>query len=163
MRRHCIILALLVACGSEHAADAAPPLELKFGSFFQQPIGPRGLEIAQALRAADGREVRLRGYMVAQEQPVAGRFWLTPRPLRMSEHADGEADDLPPNAVTVLLDPAQRERIVAHREGPLVLVGRLAVGRSEDPATGRVSWVRLQLAPDSLAETPAAAAPAHAH
>lgn len=150
------------ASGPALAADAKLPLELKFTSFFQLPVGSRGLEIAEALRAADGREVRLRGYMVAQEQPAAGRFWLTPRPLRMSEHADGEADDLPPNAVTVLLDPAQRERIVAHREGPIALSGRLSVGRSEDPATGRVSWVRLQLAPDSLAEAPVAAA-AHAH
>lgn len=130
------------------AAQAAPPL-LKFGSFFAQPVGPRGLEIAESLRAADGREVRLRGYMVSQEQRPAGRFLLTPRPVRMSEHADGEADDLPPSTVTVVLDAAQQDRIVTQQDGLIEVVGRLSVGRREE-ADGRVSWVRLQLGPQAV-------------
>ena len=104
-------------------AGAGEPLVIKFGSFFAQPVGPRGLEIAEALRAADGREVRLRGYMVSQEQRPAGRFLLTPRPVRMSEHADGEADDLPPSTVTVVLDAAQQDRIVTQQDGLIEVVG----------------------------------------
>ena len=160
------LCSLALLAGAAARADQAAPLELRFGSFFRQPVGPRGLELSETLRAADGREVLLRGYVVVQERPQPGRFWLTPRPLRLSEHADGEADDLPPGTVTVLLDPAQRERIVlAHAgEGPMTLRGRLEAGRSEDPASGRVSWLRLQLAPDGLAEAPAAASPSsHAH
>ncbi|MET0518949.1 MAG: hypothetical protein ABW005_08955 [Burkholderiaceae bacterium] len=133
-----------------------PVLELKFGSFFRQPVGPRGLEFSDVLRAAAGREVRLVGYMVAQEEPAAGRFLLTPRPVRISEHADGDADDLPPATVTVLLDEAQRERIVAHRDGLVVLTGQLSVGRQEG-ADGRVSWLRLQLPPQALAGSAATA------
>ena len=125
--------------------------ELKFSSFFSQPVGPLGLQIAGALRAADGQRVRLVGYMVAQEEPVAGRFMLTPRPVRMSEHADGEADDLPPTTVTVLLDERQRDRVVPHQPGLIALTGRLQVGREED-ASGRVSWVRLHLEPNAVAE-----------
>jgi hypothetical protein len=144
-------------------ARAAAPLELKFSQFFRQPIGDRGLVLSDALRAADGQEVRLVGYMVAQEQPQPGRFWLTPRPVRMSEHADGEADDLPPATVTVRLDPSQQDRLIPHQDGLLVLTGRLRVGRAEDE-TGRVSWVRLELPPDALAAQPGAPAPAaHPH
>ena len=126
--------------------------ELRFSGFFRHPIGPRGLEMADALRAADGRRVRLVGYMVAQEQPTPGRFMLTPRPVRMSEHADGEADDLPPATVAVLLDEHQRDRVIEHRPGLISIVGRLAVGREEDSG-GRVSWVRLHLDSDGVADS----------
>lgn len=147
-----LLIGLTLVTSLPAMAEAQPaPLLLKFSAFFKQPVGPRGLELAEALRAADGREVQLVGYMVAQESPQPGRFLLTPRPVRMSEHADGDADDLPPHAVTVLLDASQRERLVAHQAGLLSLTGRLSVGRFEDPETGRVSWLRLQLGPQALA------------
>lgn len=137
-------------------AEAA---DLKFSQFFKSPIGPAGLELSDVLRAADGRPVRLVGYMVAQEQARPGRFWLTPRPVRMSEHADGEADDLPAATVTVLLDPSQQDRLVAHRDGLVSLTGTLSVGRVEDE-TGRVSWIRLRLPPGALeAEAASASRP----
>jgi hypothetical protein len=148
------VLAVTLAAPPASAEDArrdAP--DLKFASFFRQPIGARGLAISDALRAADGRRVRLVGYMVAQEEPSPGRFLLTPRPLRMSEHADGDADDLPPTTVTVLLDERQSDRLVRHREGLLAITGQLQVGRDEDPTTGRVSWVRLRLEPGAVADS----------
>ena len=132
-------------------ATAAPELALKFSQFFRQPVGPRGLELSPALQDANGRMVRLVGYMVAQEEPAAGRLLLTPLPVRMSEHADGDADELPPATVSVLLDDSQRDRVVAHQPGLITLTGRLVVGRVED-AAGRVSWVRLHLSPQALAE-----------
>lgn len=144
-------IALLLAQSARAQRDDV--VELAFADFFVQPVGPRGLTATDALRAADGRRVRLVGYMVAQEQPLPGRFLLTPLPLRMAEHADGEADDLPPSTVHVLLDPSQRERIVAHVSGRLVVTGELQVGRAED-ADGRVSWLRLQLDPSSQPISP---------
>lgn len=143
------------------AAPAAAPVELSFSDFFAQPIGPRGLEPTEKLKAAAGHEVRLVGFMVQREQPQAGQFFLTPRPVAMAEHADGEADDLPAATVTVLLPEAQRARFVAHQGGPLTLTGRLEYGPAEDEA-GRVSWVRLYIAPDALAAAPSAATP-HSH
>ena len=142
------------------AAQAAP-LELSFSDFFAQPIGPRGLQPTARLQAAAGQQVRLTGFMVQREQPQAGRFLLTPRPVAMAEHADGEADDLPASTVTVLLPDAQRARFVAHQTGPQTLTGRLEYGPAEDDS-GRVSWVRLHLAPDALAATASATAP-HPH
>lgn len=152
---------VLVTTPASAQRPGADVVDLKFASFFTQPVGPRGLSISDGLRAADGRRVRLVGYMVAQEQPLAGQFMLTPRPVQMSEHADGEADDLPPSTVTVLLDPRQRDRLVPHHSGLISLTGRLSVGRAED-ALGRVSWVRLQLEPESVADAGAAPAVPHA-
>jgi hypothetical protein len=67
----------------------------------------------------------------------------------MSEHADGEADDLPAATVMVYLDPSQQGWKLAHARGLLELRGTLSVGRFEE-ADGRVSWVRLQLAPEGV-------------
>ncbi|MFI4932162.1 MAG: hypothetical protein ACHP83_18100 [Burkholderiales bacterium] len=144
-----MLLAMSSSAQQAQARDEA--LELKFADFFVQPVGPRGLTIADALRAADGRRVRLVGYMVSQEQPMPGQFMLTPRPVRISEHADGEASDLPPATVLVMLDERQRDRVIAHQPGLIALAGRLEVGRAEDPC-GRVSWVRLRLDPKSIAD-----------
>jgi len=96
-------------------------LNLGFGEFFVQPVGSRGLAFSDALRAADGRRIHLVGYMASQEQPAPERFLLTPRPMRLSEHADGHADDLPPATVLVLLDPGQRNRVVVHQAGAIAL------------------------------------------
>jgi hypothetical protein len=126
--------------------------ELRFRDFFASPVGPQGLVISDTLREADGQIVRLVGYMVQQEQPVPGRFMLTPRPVQMSEHADGEADDLPPATVLVYLDPSQADWQVPHVRGLVAVSGLLKVGRHEEDAPGgqgRVSWVQMQLAPDS--------------
>jgi len=161
-----LLAALALGCTGLPAALAqtvpAPAIDLPLSSFFKLPVGPRGLELSDALRGADGQLVRLEGYMVAREVVTPGRFQLAPRPERMSEHADGDADDLPPGTVTVLLDPSQADRVVVHRTGLVALRGRLQVGRAED-ADGRVSWFRLQLDPQAMAagQSPPAGASAH--
>ncbi|MDD5296331.1 MAG: hypothetical protein PHU46_05400 [Rhodocyclaceae bacterium] len=135
------------ACSQGNLSD--PALELRFSDFFHLPVGPGGLELSPVLQQARGRTVRLVGYMVQQEVPVAGRFMLAPRPVQMSEHADGDADDLPPATLLVYLDPDQQGWVVPHMRGLVSVTGVLAVGRQEDP-DGRVSWVRLQLGPRSV-------------
>lgn len=123
--------------------------ELRFREFFRTPVGPAGVEISDALRQAHGQTVRLVGYMVQQEKSVAGRFMLAPRPVQMSEHADGEADDLPPATVMVYLDASQHDWAVPHVRGLMEVSGVVSVGRLEE-SDGRVSWVRLQLAPEAI-------------
>ena len=66
----------------------------------------------------------------------------------MSQHADGEADDLPPATVTVYLDPSQKDWMVPYVRGLVAVSGVLTVGRHEE-SDGRVSWVRLQLDTDA--------------
>jgi hypothetical protein len=122
---------------------------LQFKDFFKFPVASRGLEISPQLQQAAGKPVRLIGYMVKQEngsQP--GQFLLTPRPVQMSEHSDGDADDLPPATVLVKLAPEQSTWLVPHARGLIELQGTLSVGRQE-ASDGRVTWVQLQLNPEA--------------
>ena len=129
------------------AADPARSpevVDLSFGDFYVQPIGPRGLQLTPALRRADGQRVALTGYVVDQDQPGADYVLFAARPLAMSEHADGEADDLPASTVAVLVPVGDVPKPPPGRR--LRLTGRLHVGRAEH-ADGRISW--LQLRPDA--------------
>lgn len=150
-----VLLAMAAACYIGVAQAQTPvsaPLrdsfELRFRDLFATPVGPAGLELSDVLRQADGHTVRLVGYMVRREVPVLGGFLLTPRPVALSEHADGDADDLPPATVVIHLDASQRDWVVPHVRGLISVSGRLSVGRLEEP-DGRISWIRLQLDPDA--------------
>lgn len=120
----------------------APVADLAFAEMFQSPVGRHGIEPSARLLALNGRRVRLRGYPVRQDQQALGQFWLTPLPLRMSEHADGEANDLPLNAVWVLWPEAERGRPLQLDPGLIEQVGILQWGR-QDMADGSVTWLRL--------------------
>ncbi len=131
------------------ATAQATPIALRFSDFFKFPVSSKGLEMSTALLQAQGKNVTLTGYMVQQENGAKpGQFLFTPRPVQMSEHADGDADDLPPATVLVKLAPEQAEWVVPHTRGLIQLQGRLSVGRQEG-ADGRVTWVQLQLNPDA--------------
>jgi hypothetical protein len=138
-----------IATQDPPAAATAVAQPLRFGDFFRFPVGPRGLELNPVLQQAAGKQVVLTGYMVQQEngsQP--GQFFFTPRPVQMSEHADGDADDLPPATVLVKLASEQSTWMVPHTRGLIQLQGTLSVGRQEAP-DGRVTWVQLQLNPEA--------------
>ncbi len=148
-----LAFSLLAAGTAASAQELTPPTQkpaqpLQFRDFFQQPVGSKGMQITDTLRQADGQTIRLTGYMVKQERPGMGRFMLTPRPVQMSEHADGDADDLPAAWVMVYLDPSQKDFAVPHVRGLVEVSGVLSVGRLEE-SDGRVSWVRLQLPQDA--------------
>jgi hypothetical protein len=64
--------------------------------------------------------------------------------VQLSEHADGEADDLPAALLTVYLDDAQKDWLIPYTRGLISITGHLRVGRLEE-IDGRVSWVRLML------------------
>jgi hypothetical protein len=121
---------------------------LAFRQFYKLPVGSHGLEISDVLRSANGQERKIVGYMVQQERPHLGRFLLSPRPVQMSEHADGEADDLPAALVTVYLDASQSDWAVPYTRGLISLTGAIEVGRLEE-TDGRVSWVRMRLSPEA--------------
>ena len=151
-------LALVLICGSLTVAAAEreqPPApyisaateqqsnvaELRFRDLFRLPVGPRGLEPTERLRALDGKQVRMMGYMVHQEQPIANRLILAAMPISMSEDEDGLADDLPPNVVFVHLLRSP-ETPMAYQRGVLKFTGTLSVHPKEE-VDGRVSSVRL--------------------
>jgi hypothetical protein len=130
-------------------AAPSPATALRLQDFFQMPVGAKGLVMSDTLQKAQGQRVRLTGFVVQQELATLGRFLLTARPVQMSQHADGEADDLPPATVFVGLDASQQDWAVAHARGLVEVSGVLDVGRREE-ADGRVSWFRLQLEPEAV-------------
>jgi hypothetical protein len=129
-----------------HEADPTP-LELQ--AFYKMPIGPKGLEVTEKVLQASGQKVRLTGFMVKSETPTPGTFMLTPRPVQMSEHADGEANDLPASMCVVYLDASQRSWLVPHIPGPVTVEGLFTFKRTE-AADGSVAWFHLQLVPDAI-------------
>ena len=138
-----------VGAFAQAVSPPLPPEVLRLQHFFEMPVGPKGLVISERLRQAQSRQVRITGYVVQQEVATLGQFLLTPRPVLMSQHADGEADDLPPATVFVRLDAEQQDWVVAHARGLVEVTGTLDVGRQEE-RDGRMSWFRLQLAPDAI-------------
>jgi hypothetical protein len=82
--------------------------------------------------------------MVKMESPSPGQILLTPVPVVMSEHADGEADDLPVTTVSVLLTSDQQTWVVPHVTRQVAVTGTLRVGRRE-VGEGRISWIQLEL------------------
>jgi hypothetical protein len=122
---------------------AAGVSDLQFRDFYRMPVGPKGLEPSAKLLALDGKRVRIVGFMVHQEQPLAHRFLLTHLPVSMSEDEDGLADDLPPNIVFVHTQHAS-EQPLKHLSGLLQFTGTLSLGAKEE-IDGRVSTVRLLL------------------
>ena len=143
-----VLLCFQVTANADTFALSNQPL--RFADFFQLPIGSHGLQLTPKLLQAQGTRVELTGYMVLQENgSKPGQFFFTPRPVRMSEHADGDADDLPPSTVLVKLAPAQSSWIVPHTQGMIRLHGILSVGRQETE-DGRVHWVQLQLDPEAI-------------
>lgn len=133
-----------------HGELAAPPagvVSLKFGEFYRMPIGPYGLEPSEKLIAANGKKVRLVGYMVREENPAPKRFMLSPLPVTLGDEDESLSDDLPPTTVYVHLTNT-RDRNAPYIPGLIQLTGTLEVG-AKDEAEGRVSAVRLVLDPPS--------------
>ena len=134
--------------GGPALSQEIPPLpagvtELKFTEFFVSPIGDRGLAFTEKLRSLDGKRVRILGYMAQQEQPVPGMFLFSAIPVRLNEEHYGLADDLPAATMFVFM-PSQRDQVVRHAPGLMLLTGTLSIGNHEE-ADGRISSVRLKL------------------
>jgi hypothetical protein len=174
-----------------------PPLpegveELKFEEFFRLPVGPRGLDCTERLRALDGKKVRILGFQVreqistctdcatdtarpgAKPRPawinhlVPGRLLLSPSPATINMAHYGLCDDLPPQTVYVTAPDFFGEP-VPFTPGLLLLTGTLSVGNKTE-ADGRISVVRLELEtapeeqkPNISSATPAASATTKNH
>jgi len=176
-----LIAALSAACAHEaapikHAAHAinvpallavngpldAPPkgvAELKFRDVFKLPTGAKGLEPTDTLRKLDGKRVRIVGYMVQWETPLAAGFLLSPLPVAAGDEDESLADDIPPSALFVSL-PKGNGAVVPNLPGLIKVSGTLHVGAHEVAGASRVVPARIELDGDverallRLANTP---------
>lgn len=160
------------------SAVALPPApegveELKFAEFFKLPVGPRGLEPSERLRALDGKRVRLSGFFVFEDwsscscpppatmpltpaaarrqkaQPawmkhvVPGRAMFAPLPVSVSLGHYGLCDDLPPQVAYLDITSRFGEPVM-HQPGMFTVIGKLTLGTQEQP-DGRTSFVHLRV------------------
>ena len=113
---------------------------------FKMPIGAKGLEFDDQFKLLNNQYVQITGFIVKSDEPVPGKFLLSIRPVQLNEHADGEANDLPPSTVQVLLDPTQSDSMIPYKSGLQTFRGILSIGRLEG-SDQPISWIRLQLPP----------------
>jgi hypothetical protein len=133
-----VAVCLVPVCRPAGAEEPpAPPLALSFADFLEP--GPRLAPSAKLLEAS-GHRVRLTGFMAAVDAPLAGAFYLCPRPTVLDEEGAGTAD-LPPETVRVIV-PRSVSPIVRFRPGRLEVTGLLEVGYREEE-DGGASWIRL--------------------
>lgn len=130
------------AAAQPETLAAVPELPLR--DFYKLPAGPYGLEPSEKLLAAKDRRVRVKGYMVKEEEPTPGLFMLALVPVSIPEKEDGPSDDLPGSTLFVHLPPEDAGKVLAYRPGLWELVGTLKLGGQEE-ANGRVSYARLML------------------
>lgn len=131
--------------------------ELRFRDLIRLPVGPRGLEASDTLRALDGKPVRIVGFMVQQATPVPGRFLLSPLPAAIGDDDEGLADDVPPALLEITL--ATSHAAIAHLGGLLQISGTLELGPHEAPGNPRIAFARIR--PDArTAKALAEASPA---
>jgi len=132
--------------------------ELSFHEFFG-PIGPRGLEYSDKIRALAGQRVRVRGFMVQQSERAPALFLFAAMPVKVDTRADCNETDTPPAMIHVLVPGTQKT--LPFVPGPHVLSGTLEIGARHE-TDDRISVARLTLdegARAALFGTPAEAAP----
>lgn len=135
-----------LAVRKELGPPARGVVDLKFRDLFTLPVGPRGLEPSDLLRAANGKIVRIVGYMVQQDPPTRGGFLLSPLPVAVGAEDEGLADDLPPALIFIDVARASAFTIPA-MSGLLQISGTLHVGARENAQDQRISLI--QITPDA--------------
>lgn len=143
-------VAIPAALAVQQPLGAAPRgvTDLKFRDLFKLPVGPKGLEPTAKLRRLDGKRVRIVGYMVHQQPPLAGGFLLSPLPVAAGDEDESLADDIPASAIFVSL-PAHAGFAAPMLPGLLKVSGRLKVGAREIPGSERVAAARIELDAES--------------
>ncbi len=120
------------------------PITLEFRSLLRP--SDRGLAPTKALLDANGKRVRMKGFMPLMETPPIGGFWLSPTPVFQDESGAGTGD-LPPNSVFVMVRGAG-QRPVKYLAGLLSVSGKLKL----NPSSPRIV-ITLDSSKDIVAKT----------
>jgi hypothetical protein len=149
MKRYRLTLALLaVSCHVVPPAGPRPTagrgadryVQIGFDDLLQATSS--GIAPTAKLLAANGKRVRVVGFMAQMERPPSDGFYLTRRPLFCDEGGGGTGD-LPPDAIRIQV-VAARSTGVPFIPGPIEIIGVLQLGAKEH-LDGGVSHVRILL------------------
>ena len=124
-----------------------PPLpegveEISFQEFYQQPVGPRGLEPSAKLLSLDGKQVRIFGFMGEMCRADKRHMIFAPVPLKPQPEEYGLCDDIPATHVLVTV-PGNPNETIPFSAAPMLLTGVLSLGVSSNDQ--ETSFVRMRL------------------
>ena len=130
-----LICAAWAAAASPSPLANTSPVSLEFRELLEPAITPC---LSARVRALDGQQIRLVGFMAQLEEPPNGAFYLVPHPLFCDEGGGGTAD-LPLEAIRVLVrsSPDVPIRFIP---GLLEVTGVLRVGNRPDGGDGSRHW-----------------------
>jgi len=120
--------------------------DIRFADLFRLPVGPKGLELTDRVRALDGKRVRIVAYMVRRGTPDTDGFLIAPFRVDIDDDDESLADDLPPTALFVRLAHGG-EMNVPWLPGLMQFTGTLRVGAAEIVPSGRVVPAQIVLDP----------------
>ena len=146
-------------------ANARQGQELRFRDFFTHCTGNDGNQtpqISDRLRQAEGKKIRLVGYMLPREPAFPGGFVLTAQPCQADHLRTDQCDARMPAAVRVEFDDAHRDWTVPLLKGLVEVSGVLRVGRHID-AQGYCALATLQLQPHAALHASADALAGYLH
>ncbi len=134
------------AANSSPAKSASPSASGKTAAplTFRELLVPTAKELQPSakLLALRGKRVRMVGFMIDQEEPTKGTFYLWKRPVFNDESGAG-VGDVPPDAILVVVRGA-KNAVISHTARPLQVTGILEVGpRTED--NGASTMLRILL------------------
>lgn len=130
--------AIAMAVDVQSKLSGKPPYHLEFSEMYSGRSVRYGLTLSDYLKALDGKQVTMEGYMAPPLKPSLDFFVLTEVPLAICPFCASSAD-WPDNIIAVYLDGMTTQPTSA----PLRITGRLEIGSKVDASTGFVSMVRL--------------------
>lgn len=115
-----------------------PPYKLDFAQMYSGRSVRYGLTLSDYLKALDGQQVTMEGYMAPPLKIALDFFVLTEVPMSLCPFCSSNAD-WPDNIVLVYMNG----QTVESTSSPIRVTGRLEVGSKVDDQTGFVSQVRI--------------------
>jgi hypothetical protein len=127
--------------------------ELHMPDIFQHPVGPLGLDYSPSVKALDGKQVRVMGFMALTDWADQSLMLLCPHPIILHDKEYAACDEIPSGAVLVRMPPGEQ---AAYAKGLFMLAGTLRLGRTAAPGE-RYLWATLELHPQAKHWTPSPA------
>lgn len=125
---------------TETAPATNEPIQLRFSEFYSAKSSPINLEFSEKLRAANGKLIKITGYMAPPLKPDLDFFVLTRIKLAVCPFCSTAAD-WPEDIMLVTMS---KGKTVKQVEEPITVIGKLEIGEAVDPETGFFSMLRLR-------------------
>lgn len=125
---------------SESGPATNEPIQLRFSEFYAAKSSPVNLEFSEKLQAANGKLIKITGYMAPPLKPDLDFFVLTKIKLAVCPFCSTAAE-WPQDIMLVTMG---KDKTVKQIEEPITVIGKLEIGEAVDPETGFFSMLRLR-------------------